>query len=874
MTNLETIAEAFQGLLAQACLSALLAMVVVFAAVKILKSTRAAFSGLWRKSRIGFVVVAILSLTMMLWGNKTNLLRQVIHPASRGGTPALIVGEEDIRRGYRVDSVTNCAAETYAMPAGVSPSFNWHKRGTFGEWARLDLGDFAFPLGTNGEAFSSFSVFNDGKIRPRPRDIAHEIRAVGVPMLAMQGASRFWTADGANGSKLLTWENFFLNADTNSPVNAQIELAPNGDFSTRSNALETVYRRVNPHDWDGDGLANEIDANPTMSNGDCFGTGVDWLNANCAGVLSAATNGLGGVEIYWRTNANANAYYWLDLTATGALGVAKITAKCDGESNLGDLAVITRTNEVCRIPLLVGATYIVESDLPISHSAVSSEHANIFTNSEHGLIVSFPLEFSLVRVQSGSGGGPVNYAIASSPVDVFPNVVAVFGGCCSPQAVDGLLQWSCSSTCTCGNESHYMNVRSQWEGYSRAFPCYAVCACGYDAPNPRPVPSAGPYATSVSVNFSKDTVIFEDAYVNRPGELAPRRSTATTLTIHANGGPDGGLLTVFGANLGKLQKNAGPALPAQSVEVPANQSLTYEMNYVGFAASAVTNDVVVTATVCDNATGENATSAATATVVRVELEACKAISVNPDRHRHIFGVLEDFHYRQYPANAVASWRFLEGEEERFPFSSGYVILPPTTNQTSEGLCEFHVTCGAASYTNSFLMVLPQIEARNPRYNENLRTVFGEAGWLLLHLDLYVGPSYVSFYGLDFQEIPDESGNCPHDGYYNDVAKGGWLSHCAAAGAGTWHRIFSNDGYLCSDKAGRGGRYEKPWIDGWKEWPIPIGWGINEMLWAQFDEPPTTQKFTLTPNGTFTIRKFGFEATRNVLDHITIRRVEE
>lgn len=93
-----------------------------------------------------------------------------------------------------------------------------------------------------------------------------------------------------------------------------------GDFTTRSNALETVYRRVNPHDWDGDGLANEIDANPRMWDGDFFGTGVGWLNANCAGVLSAATNGLGEMEISWRTNANPNAYYWLDLTATGALG--------------------------------------------------------------------------------------------------------------------------------------------------------------------------------------------------------------------------------------------------------------------------------------------------------------------------------------------------------------------------------------------------------------------------------------------------------------------------------------------------------------------------------------------------------------------------
>ena len=72
MTNLETIAEAFQGLLAQACLSALFAIVAVFAAAKILKSTRGAFSGLWRKSRMGLAAVAILSVAMGLWADKTN----------------------------------------------------------------------------------------------------------------------------------------------------------------------------------------------------------------------------------------------------------------------------------------------------------------------------------------------------------------------------------------------------------------------------------------------------------------------------------------------------------------------------------------------------------------------------------------------------------------------------------------------------------------------------------------------------------------------------------------------------------------------------------------------------------------------------------
>ena len=150
---------------------------------------------------------------------------------------------------------------------------------------------------------------------------------------------------------------------------------------------------------------------------------------------------------------------------------------------------------------------------------------------------------------------------------------------------------------------------------------------------------------------------------------------------------------------------------------------------------------------------------------------------------------------------------------------------------------------------------------------------GEAGWLLLHLDLYVGPPYVSFYGVDFMEIPDESGTCPHGGYYNDVSKGGWLSHCAAAGAGVWNMVNEN-GRWCRDKAGVGRGYEQPWTDGWKEWPIPIGWGSNRQLLAQFVVPPTTQKFTLTSDGTFSIRKFGFEATRSIISIIpTIRRVE-
>ena len=72
MTNLEIISESFQGLLAQACLSALLAIVGVAVVAKILKKIRVAFSSLWRKSRFSFTAVMLLSLTMFLWADKAG----------------------------------------------------------------------------------------------------------------------------------------------------------------------------------------------------------------------------------------------------------------------------------------------------------------------------------------------------------------------------------------------------------------------------------------------------------------------------------------------------------------------------------------------------------------------------------------------------------------------------------------------------------------------------------------------------------------------------------------------------------------------------------------------------------------------------------
>ena len=119
------------------------------------------------------------------------------------------------------------------------------------------------------------------------------------------------------------------------------------------------------------------------------------------------------------------------LHSFGALDFATIRITCDGPSDLGDHVIIARTNQVCHVPLLAGATYAVESDLPIAYSAVSSEHAHIVTNSITNLTASLPLEFSVERIQMRDGSGASNYGVRSLPINVYPDVSAVTGGCCT-----------------------------------------------------------------------------------------------------------------------------------------------------------------------------------------------------------------------------------------------------------------------------------------------------------------------------------------------------------------------------------------------------------------------------------------------------------
>lgn len=453
MADFESLREMFGGLLAQVCLSALLLIACVSAIAKLSKATGRPLDGLWRKSRAIFIALALLACCTTLDAQKTNTMLRVIH---RLVTSAQTVSEDDIARGWRQESTTTNAEPFAEMPSNAVEYAQWTKRGGRETCFPLDLGGFVFPLGTN--RVSRFDVLSGGAVEPLTRGTSAAIYAAREYASLVPGVSRFRSADAEDGAKVLRWDRVFASRDRTGEYTAEMRFFQNGDFMTRSNEVETAYRRVNPDDWDGDGIANERDLNPLFCDGDFYG------------VANALPS-----------NANPNAYYWLDLSVTGLLDCATIRVTCDGTSDLGDHVIIALTNQVCHIPLLVGATYAVESDLPIADAVVSSEYAEIVTNSDTSLTVRLPVQLSF---ETGGSGDALtsDFILHSAPVDVGAARTSITGGCCLCELNGTGFTWTCSEECECRGSGHALSASATWEGYTRIFDWWGTCSCDREEP--------------------------------------------------------------------------------------------------------------------------------------------------------------------------------------------------------------------------------------------------------------------------------------------------------------------------------------------------------------------------------------------------------
>ena len=745
----------------------------------------------------------------------------------------------DIARGWHIEGVVTNATISYAMPTNATLVGNFHVHGAASSFGNnvVDFGvlrtsgtlvptNWSFPLGTNDEAFSSFWYFIDGRIRPTPRDAAHEICAVGAPMTAVPGQSRLWRLDDDDGSRILTWENFFLGGDTNCPINAQIVLFPNGDFLTRSNDVETVCRRVNPDDWDDDGIPNERDANPTSYDGDFFGV----------------ANGL-------PPNANPDAYYWLDLSVTGALGVATIRVTCDGASDLGDHVIIVRTNQVCHIPILAGATYAVDSNLPIDYSAVSSEYAEIVTNAENHLTVSLPLELIFERVLMR--GGSNTYIAHTTPVDIGPRILNIAGGCCSCVTNEAGFSWVCDAECCCAGCMHTLYCSLFCEGYSRALMSELRCPCATEEDDEN--------GACVNIAFSDTVVVFETQYTNAPGVVVSRRSTSTTLTCRVMGGEYGGNVVVSLSNGAKILRTSGDVLPG-SASVAAGEETLLSAAFEGLSESVAVGDIVGTAVFTENMTGRQLTSRTSLTSIKVSVVADAMSPTN--RVRHVFGPQETATLQAVPVHGEAKWHVggtnVVGSSCRYAapnaptntiasFSAATVVFPFDLSVIAP--TELNATSWWSATPNEWVAMT----GSSP--------VPGEIA-VGLRTSLRLLPDYVSFMHLYLQE-----GECEASGIWGffEPYANSLLPHDANAGAWNEVGVSSIDNAAGDDFAGTSfGTIPIALAAGGFEYAITNYWYVKNGAAVIGTPQPFLiehQVFSLTSGGDLSVEKYRCTATR-------------
>ena len=263
----------FQQALIRLCVCAAVALFVVLVLrTQPIRDAAARIAALWRGAAYWMRLVAMsLVFGFVLYaGTKTNspplgMMMPILPPLPQSMVQQIT--EQEIAQGWRLESVVTNDAVSYVMPTNGVEYMPWSLGGGYEAHFPLDLGDFAFPFGTN--VVRRVDVVSGGMVDSLPRPSCMSICAAREYASIVPGVGRFWWADTVaterdppNQVKLITWENVYAGRDRTGLYNAQIELCGDGNFITRSNDVERVYRRVLPYDLDNDGLPNTIDPAP------------------------------------------------------------------------------------------------------------------------------------------------------------------------------------------------------------------------------------------------------------------------------------------------------------------------------------------------------------------------------------------------------------------------------------------------------------------------------------------------------------------------------------------------------------------------------------------------------------------------------------
>ena len=872
MVYLTVAGEAFRNALAWICLRGAVVLFALLALWWLANVAGETISKFWRKlTAVGRAVVCAMLLVCVIYGGgKTNNvppnMNQPLPQMQQGGgsfltgftgltglagagnlvnliNPVQTTGE-DIVRGYRVESVATNAAPFAAMPSNAVEYAMWSRRGGRETWFPLGLGDFVLPLGTN--RVSRLRVLSGGMVETFPAlNGPGSVCAAREAASLVPGVSRFWSADAEGGAKVLRWDGVFAERDGTGEYTAEMRFFPNGDFTTRSNEVETVCRRVNPDDWDGDGIVNDSDANPCTYDGDFFGPG---------NVLPEG--------------ANSNAYCTVSLVVDGYDSLVSFLG--EGSSNYPDPRFVARAGETNDVLILIGKVYHVSSDAPVRCVGVSDPGAEVVVHDYGGFSVVRPVEISfadegdpplrmMAGLRSGTSGG------RSFTVSVLPACLDgefLFESCC-PIEGSGL-SFSYLHDIYCHCSGCQPRGRYKYEGFGiTVYPpscCCSVEGSGGGGGTPEEVeePSAeNPLFASFSLPFA----LFEDSYLNEVGgSRVGARARPVTLNVGVYAGSYGGSWTLTIANEGKLRQTAGTT--ARSGTVSAGEALSLEMVYVFASPSDSTDDIVATVTFTENFTGANSVDTATLTAVKLELEARMKVS-DATRHRHYFGVAEDVVCSTTP-NAVPGLSFSATKGSYNP-TTGWWTCPVSTSLEFGGLN----VCYGGETVYAFMTTTtpPTGVVVEHAVGLDFNVPAGTAGGAGMVLDLYVLPKSVSFSKLSLAEVPTTTEG--PTGYFTNMEFSAVWHHTTAMGAGDWKRMGRLDTHWFDDNAKMGDAFPSrdalEWDAGTIIWDVPVAWDLWSLAGGDYSKRIPVlykQRFDFSANGTLRVTKHGFWEERD------------
>ena len=732
---------------------------------------------------------------------------------------------------YRLESVSTNEGYSYAMPADGSIRGTWHLTGAYEDVQKVTLGGFAFPLGS--DLCTSLWVYTWGKVRPQLKNVSNEIAAVGAPMSAIPDVSRFWTAATSNDTYLLTWENFAAgrqslttNNQQLTTLSAQLELKRNGDFITRSNDVESVWRRVNPDDWDDDGIPNEDDPEPLYhAEGEThFGPHQD---------LSVIIN--------------SNAYCWVDVVVPHVN--ARVVFVGEGYCRLPDPSFIAEAGTTNRVVILIGKEYHVFCDMPFEVVGKSDPEIEVWANAPTDMTICWPVE---IEAWEGNGN--------SFRMHVVPNRVG--GGftwtnvCCSISGSGYVFTYGCNKDCLCTGCAtsgflEYEEFRKGCTGGS--------CGCSSwgewvedGAPDEAPEPA------SVSVEFSKSVVLFEDAYTNSYGRHVNGQSTVTRLTCVAYGGEHGGDLTFTLSGVDKLTRIAGAELPTGSVSVEPYQTRTYKVDYHGKEPSEGKGDITVSALLVENDTSENHSDEDALTSVRVSTYVyCAWI---PWRSRKEVGVGEEVIVIAEPDEHELDLTFQGCVSNR-----GQMIYHAPFEGSVDTVI---VESGDVSLPLVFTVEEPELVLAVDCHT-NATVGSGKAGGITCNYDLRLMPTNVSFSAVETAELPRVSTD--PIGYFAQPKFSYLLDH-GQHGGGVWHGFLSQNRF--NDRASIS-ELPQDWMGGGSfTYPIPRAWrpkGDASVTNEVSHQKSYDQRIELDGDGTTRIIKFSYRAERMTNGVMTLTR---